>query len=765
MPASAQVSQSVHLDLPAGPVSAALRAIALQTGASFGTDDPALLRRRVKRLRFDGTLSGAIDAALAGTALRARPVGPGTWRIVPAPIRQRPRPPKLLPTPAPTAPEIVVTGSKTGAFLAHYPASVTIIDGREIAHLSGEHGTQALAELHPTLSSTRLGSGRNKLFLRGIADSSFSGASPSLVGQYLGDLRLAYASPDPDLRLYDIERIEVLEGPQGSLYGAGALGGVLRIVPNAPDPRTTSGEAWAGASATTHGGGSTDGGLVANVPLGTRAAVRILAYREQDGGYIDDIERRKRDVNATRVTGGRIAAHSEIGANWSLDLMGIGQDVRNEDAQYEQRSLGRLVRSSAFAQPSHHFYRALAFTAAGPLAGGRLQSSWGLVDQRLSQLFDATQPGDSPIGYRQRDHIRLLSSETRLTRAFGRRWEGLVGIAALRSIARQNRATGPLSQLVSLGRLDARVSEATLFGEARWQVSHSLTLSAGGRLSFFEMRGTATGVIAKPVPNTVPASPLRRQWLSTPTIALAWTPARQATLYLRYAGGYRPGGLTVSGAIERFAPDTVRTAEAGFRARVQQVAGLQVEGALARTEWRNVQADTVDGIGLPHTANVGNGVVRSATLQIRLAPLRDITLTAGGFLADSLLLGTLPSIDGLVRSPLPNVARHGGVFSIAYAHELAPERRLRASMRANSTGPSLLGIGPQLALRQGDYTYLSANLSLDVRKATLSLDFSNLLDTRGNLFGLGTPFTLATGAQGTPLRPRSVRLGVLIRSQ
>jgi outer membrane receptor protein involved in Fe transport len=72
------------------------------------------------------------------------------------------------------------------------------------------------------LFSTQLGPGRNKLFIRGVADSSFTGPTQATVGQYLGDVRLNYNAPDPDLNLYDIARVEVVEGPQGTLYGAGS---------------------------------------------------------------------------------------------------------------------------------------------------------------------------------------------------------------------------------------------------------------------------------------------------------------------------------------------------------------------------------------------------------------------------------------------------------------------------------------------------------------------------------------------------------------
>src|SRR3546814_5101990 len=85
-----------------------------------------------------------------------------------------------------------------------------------------------------SVSSTHLGPGRNKLFIRGIADSSFTGPTQSTVGQYFGDIRLSYNAPDPDLRLYDIDNVEILEGPQGTLYGAGSLGGIIPVRSESP---------------------------------------------------------------------------------------------------------------------------------------------------------------------------------------------------------------------------------------------------------------------------------------------------------------------------------------------------------------------------------------------------------------------------------------------------------------------------------------------------------------------------------------------------
>jgi hypothetical protein len=98
-----------------------------------------------------------------------------------------------------------------------------------------QHDVSSLNQRIPSLSATALGPGRNKLFVRGIADSSFSGHSQATLGEYLGEARINYDAPDPGLLLYDVKQVELLKGPQGTLYGGGTLAGVLRIEPMRPD--------------------------------------------------------------------------------------------------------------------------------------------------------------------------------------------------------------------------------------------------------------------------------------------------------------------------------------------------------------------------------------------------------------------------------------------------------------------------------------------------------------------------------------------------
>jgi outer membrane receptor protein involved in Fe transport len=180
----------------------------------------------------------------------------------------------------------------------------------------GAGGTDRLVQRLTSVTSTYLGTGRNKLFIRGIADSSFTGPTQATVGQYYGDLRLSYNAPDFDLRLADLAAVEVLEGPQGTLYGAGSLGGLIRLVPNPVRLDRVAGSAVVGASATAHGDPGRDAQGVLNLPLVTdRLGLRVVATNALEGGYIDKPLLGRRDVNRTRIAGGRATLHLALGAD------------------------------------------------------------------------------------------------------------------------------------------------------------------------------------------------------------------------------------------------------------------------------------------------------------------------------------------------------------------------------------------------------------------------------------------------------------------
>src|SRR6202041_562265 len=209
--------------------------------------------------------------------------------------------------------EVVVTAQKRESTVQATPISITAITGQDLQD-RGITDISSIVQSVPGVSMRSSGPGQTELEMGGM---SSAGGNSSTVGFYLGDIPLtAPASAqngkvviDPDL--YDLNRVEVLRGPQGTLYGSGSMGGTIKLVPNAPDPTAFD------ASAQVILGG-TDGGdtlnhtenAMINLPLADTLALRLVASSEVLSGWIDRIVIARPDfpapINAT--TRGNVAA-------------------------------------------------------------------------------------------------------------------------------------------------------------------------------------------------------------------------------------------------------------------------------------------------------------------------------------------------------------------------------------------------------------------------------------------------------------------------
>jgi len=181
---------------------------------------------------------------------------------------------------------VVITAQRYPNLPGRTPYAISVVAADRLER-------QALTSLHDLagqvagMTVTNLGPGRDKVLLRGLSDGAFTGQAQSMVSLYLDDVPITYSAPDPNLRLTDLERVEIMRGPQGTLYGGGSLGGVMRIATRKPDLDRYSASVLTGLGFTQGGGGGSEFEVVANLPLiRGRAALRALLYREAQDGYI-----------------------------------------------------------------------------------------------------------------------------------------------------------------------------------------------------------------------------------------------------------------------------------------------------------------------------------------------------------------------------------------------------------------------------------------------------------------------------------------------
>jgi outer membrane receptor protein involved in Fe transport len=609
----------------------------------------------------------------------------------------------------------------------------------------------------PSLSSTNLGPGRNKLFVRGVADSSFNGPTPATVAQYFGDVRLNYAAPDPNLNLYDVNSVEVLEGPQGTLYGSASIGGIIRLIPNGPKLDSTEFAAEAGIQQSGRGDTGGDAAAMANLPLGSNAAVRGVAYGVVNPGYIDDIQRNRADVNRTVSYGGRLAIHYEPTNAISVDAGGVFQNLESMDGQYAELGLPHFTRKSAIAQPFDNDFRLGYVTVRAPFRGAQLTSATGFVRQELETQFDATSRFAVPAIFIEDLGLSLLSHETRLAGGDPRHLHWLMAVSGLVSTTTVRRQLGPIAAPAPLSGVRNMEQEAAVFGELTVPLLSSLSLTFGARANYDEAKGRVLGVR---VPEK--SEPKRRNWRILPKVALGWRPAEGWLLFAHYQEGFRPGGLSITGptTAQKFRSDSVWTFEAGVRAGDPVSDPLSGNVTYSRTRWRRIQADLIDTTGLPFTSNIGNGRVDGVEAAGSWRPIRSLVLEGALFLNWARLDALANGGSAEIERNFPNISETGGRAAVRYERPLSPKIGLSAQASVRYVGRSSLGVVSPLDLPQGRYALGSAEARIGNANRGLKLSVDNLFDTSANRFSYGNPFTVEQGLQITPLRPRTLRVGV-----
>lgn len=762
-------AEEVRIDAPAGRAGDAAAAIARQTGTSIVIADSDLAARRVPAIRGRFTPREAVQRL--ASAIGARPVSAGSmgWRLV-AETRAAPRrtasrpPPRAAPPPPPppppaVGPPIVVLASKRDVRLRDYAGQITILDGGALV-LGGPGGTDRIAERVASVTSTYLGSGRNKLFIRGIADSSFTGPTQATVGQYFGDLRLSYNSPDPDLRLTDMEKVEVLEGPQGTLYGAGSLGGIIRLVPNEPEPGVASLSGSVGGTATMHGSPGGDAGAVMNLPLaGETATLRLVVDAETQGGYIDKPLLGREDVNRTNVYGGRAFARVDAGGGWTIDLIGIAQRIDGEDSQYADRDGDPLTRSARVTEGFGADYLQGQLVVSGEIGAIRFRSSTGIVGQELEERYDATAPDEPARLFVQNNDSQMIANETRLWQPMEGRFGWVVGASFTHNRTELTRSFDGAEMRIASTGVENGIDEATLYGEASYRLHDGLVATAGGRVTRSELSGEGEDVSQMIALARADVTAERAETVFLPSASITANLLSDTTLYIKYQEGFRPGGLAIDGEfVRRFESDRTATFEIGGRVGQPGTGPFDLSGSLAFTRWRDIQADFIDPFGLPTTANIGDGQIWTATLAGGVAVTPGLRLE-GGLSWNRSRIESPRTLMLAKIGQVPNIANVNARAGFDYERQLGGEMFLTARGWARYVGESRLGVGPELGDPQGDYLDSGLTVRVGRERIGLTLGLTNILDAEGNRFALGTPFEIGR-EQITPLRPRTLRLGL-----
>ncbi len=248
--------------------------------------------------------------------------------------------------------EVLVTATKRTENLMDIPQSIQAISEAELK-TAGLYNLDDYVRFIPSMSYVSLSPGMGKIIFRGIADDAFTFIAEPSAALYLDEQSLTLNGL-PDVRMVDIERIEALSGPQGTLYGASAQAGTLRVITNKPDPTTFDANVDVMLRTGSHSDMSHDLSGMVNIPFGDRFAIRLVGFTAEEAGFIDVVNgdtprfgllnnagAERKNFNDTRYTGGRVAARWFISDDWSMTAGVVYQDTRADGKPERDQTLAK----------------------------------------------------------------------------------------------------------------------------------------------------------------------------------------------------------------------------------------------------------------------------------------------------------------------------------------------------------------------------------------------------------------------------------------
>jgi len=292
-PALAQVVESRVLatDIPAQPLAEALAAFARQTGVQLVYISDVVRDQKSHAVPAGLSARDALAGLLQGTGLRFELLTAHSVRIFPS------APPREISAKSLTGDElseIVVTASRREENLQDVPITIQAVTADQLTALNVTNFDDLL-RYTTNLTTSGNGPGTGNIFIRGLGSIGTGNQSQSTtapfpnVALYLDEQSMEFPARNNDVYVVDMERIEVLEGPQGTLFGGGAQAGAIRYITNKPKLHITSAEFNAGYGYTAGGENNSQVNAVLNVPLGEQLAFRALVFNEHQGGYIDNV--------------------------------------------------------------------------------------------------------------------------------------------------------------------------------------------------------------------------------------------------------------------------------------------------------------------------------------------------------------------------------------------------------------------------------------------------------------------------------------------
>ncbi|HEY2035333.1 MAG TPA: TonB-dependent receptor [Rhizomicrobium sp.] len=673
--------------------------------------------------------------------------------------------------------EVVVTASKRPEEVKAVPMAITVL-GQDTLDRLNARSFEDFANNVPGLSLTEADATHPVLILRGIN----AGGDGSTVGTYLDETPYGSSSAlangvdtAPNLDTFDMQRIEVLRGPQGTLYGASTMGGLLKFVTNAPDPSGFDDAIEATGIDMDHGGtGGSIRGMV-NVPLSDDLAVRIVGFDQRTPGYIDDTFRNKKNTNSLDSTGGRasvlyrptdklsirlnvLTQNLDAGGNNAEDVIVVGNKIVPKYGDYiEQRTI------SEGGATRYYVYNA---TINWDLDWATLTSATSFDLLHDHQFTDATGVYGADVqGFL---HQKKLTQELRLASDPGDGpFDWLAGFYYTHEIGtlHQDIVSVPHGTVYGSLQLDSRYVETAGFTNLTYHFTPSFNVSLGGRYAHNSQAANEFGLAS--------AGGSSSGNVFTWSGAAHWDVSDQTALYARVAKGYRPGGPNALPPIvppdvpASYGPDSLINYEAGVKSDLLDGA-LSLDADVFYITWNNIQLLTV----VDHFAVSNNGGKAKSQGFEGHADWRatdNLTLSFTGAYTDAKLTSDTDPllVGGRSGDPLPWSPKWSSTLDGDYNFDPIGEWTpyIGASWHYVGDRHSDFSPGTPTQVVLSSYNAIDARVGVEWNKWTIELYGKNLTDAKGvtSFASSGTSAASGLAATAAIMAPRE--FGIVLRGK
>jgi outer membrane receptor protein involved in Fe transport len=704
---------------------------------------------------------------------------------------------------APRLSEIVVTAEKRSERLQEVPIPVSAISTEGLLDNNQTRLADYFAKV-PGVNFTSNVRGAPVIAIRGLATGTDL-VNPT-VGIVIDDVPfgsstgLGGGDTTPDIDPSDLERIEVLRGPQGTLYGASSLGGLVKYVTRAPSTTRLSGDLQVGMSGVHNGSGpgyNVRGSV--NVPVTDTLAVLVSGFTHQDPGYIDNPTLGLKGVNEGHSSGGRLAAVWKPSDTLSVRLGALYQQTQIDGASHivVDPSLGDLQQNDTRHTGSvDKKLQAYNLTIQDSLGWAELTSVTGYTVTHINDIIDYSSGFSFLSGFTDQafnipvnttgetlvdnNQTHRFNQELRLAVPLGTWADWLVG--AFYTHERSPFSQGVLASIHDTGasvgnwadlRWHVTYAEYAGFTDLTFHLTDQFDIQLGARESKIEQ--SYHEVDFGPLVPLFEGSPSPLDFGNVNTHSSAFTylatPRYKITpdtmIYARLASGYRPGGpnqtASAFGLPLEFKPDRVQSYELGLKGDLAEHL-FSYDASVYYIGWRDIQLLFIDPTsGFGFISNGSRAKSQGVELSAETQPLHGLDVSAWVAFNDAKLTEPFPDGSQLVGSQgdrLPFGSRFSGSVSVKQEFPLSGDL-------FGSVGATVTYVGDRVGnftasqLRQNYPAYARTDLNAGIKYNDWAgtVYVNNLADRRGVLYGgVGT---IPNSAAFEVIAPRTIGFNVM----